>query len=691
MFSLYMLCSIFSYLARIELINFDSFHLQPNTKKPNKYINILNLKTLTVVSFTIATGSFFFASSSVIAQSSTSGENTNNSSRVLNKIKNENILNWGYSNGNFPVSHENNSLAEPAGLCAKLMGLLENYLNTNGLVNNGFEIKPYSVRFEDRFENTKIQESRPPKFDIECGANTIREDVQGLIFSRRFAKSRTKILIPNSKERLFKNVLDLETNDSVNLGIIENSTSENKISAFLPDNHSIKNFKTKGEAIEALEDGKIDGFVNDEILLTSILKQDAISDSEDYIIYKGKYKGKLGLEPYGLVLPGDDRIWKDTINKFIRENQKELDKLQKEYIDDYITPAPSEYSNPKPENKVQGEGEENKPEILEPKGSDVIESSDSKIPWQVFLGLLLLGLGLGLGLGFVGIYWIKLRKGQKKSFEHGYALLIGVGRCANSKLSLPVTVKDVQEIRKTLVNPKFCAYSDDEDHIRLLHDELATRKNILDGLNWLKQQAEHDPNATVTVYYSGHGVRRKSDNCYYLIQHDTDTNYFEETALSAENFNEKLRQIKAKRLLVVIDSCHAAGMATSKDKLEKQEPVPLFSRILSDFEEKAYPKISVDDRNNGEGIVVFTSSKGSESSWIHPSKEMSIYTYHLIEALKGKGNIKSDKSIKVSHLMNYLAKKVPESAKKLCKAEQTPNFDFNTEDFTIALLKKKES
>ena len=233
------------------------------------------------------------------------------------------------------------------------MGLLENYLNTNGLVNNGFEIKPYSVRFEDRFENTKIQESRPPKFDIECGANTIREDVQGLIFSRRFAKSRTKILIPNSKERLFKNVLDLETNDSVNLGIIENSTSENKISAFLPDNHSIKNFKTKGEAIEALEDGKIDGFVNDEILLTSILKQDAISDSEDYIIYKGKYKGKLGLEPYGLVLPGDDRIWKDTINKFIRENQKELDKLQKEYIDDYITPAPSEYSNPKPENKVQ--------------------------------------------------------------------------------------------------------------------------------------------------------------------------------------------------------------------------------------------------------------------------------------------------------------------------------------------------
>ncbi|MEH2454295.1 hypothetical protein [Nostoc sp.] len=69
---------------------------------------------------------------------------------------------------------------------------------------------------------------------------------------------------------------------------------------------------------------------------------------------------------------------------------------------------------------------------------------------------------------------------------------------------------------------------------------------------------------------------------------------------------------------------------------------------------------------------------------------MSIYTYHLIEALKGKANKIGDKSIKVSHLMGYLSTKVPESARKLCKAEQNPYFDFKTEDFPIALLKKYE-
>ncbi|NJL61808.1 MAG: hypothetical protein HC903_08235 [Methylacidiphilales bacterium] len=36
--------------------------------------------------------------------------------------------------------------------------------------------------------------------------------------------------------------------------------------------------------------------------------------------------------------------------------------------------------------------------------------------------------------------------------------------------------------------------------------------------------------------------------------------------------------------------------------------------------------------------------------------------------------------------MNHLGKTVPETARDLCKAEQTPFFDFATEDFAIALL-----
>ena len=39
-----------------------------------------------------------------------------------------------------------------------------------------------------------------------------------------------------------------------------------------------------------------------------------------------------------------------------------------------------------------------------------------------------------------------------ETFNHGYALLIGVGRSQYEKLSLPVTVKDTQAIYRALTN-----------------------------------------------------------------------------------------------------------------------------------------------------------------------------------------------------------------------------------------------
>lgn len=83
-----------------------------------------------------------------------------------------------------------------------------------------------------------------------------------------------------------------------------------------------------------------------------------------------------------------------------------------------------------------------------------------------------------------------------ETFNHGYALLIGVGKSAYSKLSLPVTVKDTQSLYAALIDPDLCAYPDDEEHIRVLNDAKATRSEILAGLAWLKTKTEADSAAT---------------------------------------------------------------------------------------------------------------------------------------------------------------------------------------------------
>lgn len=257
-------------------------------------------------------------------------------------------------------------------------------------------------------------------------------------------------------------------------------------------------------------------------------------------------------------------------------------------------------------------------------------------------------------------------------FTHGYALLIGVGNTVAPGWSLPVTVKDAQALKSVLTDANLCAYPNDKDHIRLLHNQGATRSAIVDGLDWLKECADADPDATIVIYYSGHGMVELDSSAYYLFQHDCDPEAIPDTALSAQTLSEKLGKINAKRLWVIIDSCHAEGMASAKD-------------MPTDFVPTALPKGVVNALKQGEGRAVFTSSRGNQSSFVRPDETLSLYTYHLIEALKGAANRPGDRLITLSNIMTHLGKTVEESARKL-QEKQTPFFDTATEDFPVAML-----
>jgi len=264
------------------------------------------------------------------------------------------------------------------------------------------------------------------------------------------------------------------------------------------------------------------------------------------------------------------------------------------------------------------------------------------------------------------------------TFTHGYALLIGVGESAFPKYSLPVTVKDVQALRAILTDPNLCAYPNNNQHLRLLYDAAATRTAILDGLVWLKDQAAADPEFTVVIYYSGHGWLDKSTQHYYLIPHDIDFN-IRSSALSAIDFTNALHQIQSQRLLVIIDCCHAQGMAAAKTGEDNL-------KLPQDFEPAVPTKGPFDQLAKGEGRAVFTSCRGSQKSWIRKDGSMSIYTYHLIEALQGAANQPGDTKVGVSDIWKHLDKAVPESASQEYQVTQEPWFSGETTNFPIALL-----
>src|SRR4051794_39069335 len=120
-------------------------------------------------------------------------------------------------------------------------------------------------------------------------------------------------------------------------------------------------------------------------------------------------------------------------------------------------------------------------------------------------------------------------------FEQGYALLIGVGQSVYPEWSLSVTIRDVDALRAVLINPSRCGYLDDPQHMFLLKNEEATKSKIIQAMDTLAGAVAQDPEATVLVYYSGHGWLHREGR-YFLIPHDAIPRALASTALPAERF-----------------------------------------------------------------------------------------------------------------------------------------------------------
>jgi hypothetical protein len=267
-----------------------------------------------------------------------------------------------------------------------------------------------------------------------------------------------------------------------------------------------------------------------------------------------------------------------------------------------------------------------------------------------------------------------------KRFENGYALLIGVGEHKTAPpLSLPVTVKDVQALQKTLLEPDLCAYP--PENIQVLINQEANNSGVISGLSWLKEKAKADAQPTVVIYYSGHGWVSPTGD-YYLITQDALPGAVSDTALRATAFTSMLRDIAADRVLIVLDCCHAEGMAEAKS-LEGIDP-ELFKGLKQG--DKAVRDVTA-ALAQGKGRAVFTSSLGNESSYFFPGNTMSVFTYHFVEALQGAGHRPGDTEVTIASLMDYVSSTVPKTVEETYRKDQHPFFKIESTNFPVALMR----
>ena len=263
---------------------------------------------------------------------------------------------------------------------------------------------------------------------------------------------------------------------------------------------------------------------------------------------------------------------------------------------------------------------------------------------------------------------------MSETFAHGYAVVIGVDENMIKRLALPAVKKDVTAVRDVLIHPERCAY--ERDNVHFLRGPDATGDKILEAFLWLKEKVKADPEATAVIYYSGHGFRDKKSERYYLIPYDIESlARVRIDALKAEEVQASISEIQGKRTLIILDCCHASGMdvkdidpdepemeALSFPELPEIKEVPLYEEDSKDLSELA----------EGAGRAILNSSTGPESSYVRLDQKMSVFTYHLIEALTGHAPHEDDDSVVlVTDVMSWVTRKVKETAAAM-KKSQTP-------------------
>lgn len=208
--------------------------------------------------------------------------------------------------------------------------------------------------------------------------------------------------------------------------------------------------------------------------------------------------------------------------------------------------------------------------------------------------------------------------GVNRPIQDKWALVVGISKFEDPSIpQLKFASKDALDFANFLVNK--CNFQ--RDHVRLLLNEKATQRRILEELGdrFLPRVARHDD--LVVLYFSGHGSPSRADvkEKNYLIAHDSYKSSLFASGIELQDLTALLKKrVDSDRVLIVLDACHSgAADANAKDG---ESPA----------------NFNVDELA-GAGQLVICSSQQSERSWESRRYANGVFTKKLMDGLLRSG------------------------------------------------------
>jgi len=207
-----------------------------------------------------------------------------------------------------------------------------------------------------------------------------------------------------------------------------------------------------------------------------------------------------------------------------------------------------------------------------------------------------------------------------------WAIVIGVAAYDHMP-SLRYTDDDAYRLFAFLKSPQGGAL--DDEHLKLLVDEQATRTGILETLR--ATFARTGPHDLLLLYFSGHGL----PGAFLPVDYDGQP---ENRVLHSE-INALLKDCPARYKLCIADACHSGSLFNAKGATD---PDALWNTF--------YEKLA----SSEAGTALVLSSKGNETSLEAEGLRQGVFSHYLIRGLKGEADENGDRLISLRELFAYV-------------------------------------
>lgn len=205
----------------------------------------------------------------------------------------------------------------------------------------------------------------------------------------------------------------------------------------------------------------------------------------------------------------------------------------------------------------------------------------------------------------IAIMWVK----EEKINDNVWVLLVGIGEFESANYESKYGARDSRAISQALLNIV------DNNKIKLIIDEEATKERILDGIDkWLA--SHEDEESVVILYFSTHST--STEMCPYDSVKYSSINNIEPNTLS-----KALDSLESKKIVLVFDTCYCYDYTKSL---------------------------------RAPSRVIFTGCSENQVCWESETLQHGIFSWFLLKAIENpvEADENNDRTLSVLEIFQYI-------------------------------------